>query len=79
MLLCDTRHSAHLSGSLSKDTPLQPGQAYSVNMENAFAKSADAVLAELGVNPSTGLSEEQVLGQRAKYGKNGMSVAGAVY
>lgn len=39
-------------------------------MDNAFAKTADAVLAELGVNPATGLTDEQVSRQRAKHGKN---------
>jgi Ca2+ transporting ATPase len=42
-------------------------------MENAFAKPADDVLAELGVSPATGLTDEQVSRQRAKHGKNGMS------
>jgi len=43
-------------------------------MENAFAKPVDDVLAELGVNPATGLTDEQVSRQRAKHGKNGMSL-----
>jgi Ca2+ transporting ATPase len=43
-------------------------------MENAFSKSTDAVLAQLGVNPSTGLTDEQVAQQRAKHGKNGMYI-----
>jgi hypothetical protein len=42
-------------------------------MENAFAKPTGDVLAELGVNPATGLTDEQVSRQRAKHGKNGMS------
>ena len=36
-----------------------------------FAQPAEAVLAEFGVDPATGLSEAKVAEQRAKYGKNG--------
>jgi Ca2+ transporting ATPase len=39
-------------------------------MENAFAKPTGDVLAELGVKPATGLTDEQVSRQRAKHGKN---------
>ncbi|KAK1754956.1 hypothetical protein QBC47DRAFT_382282 [Echria macrotheca] len=39
-------------------------------MENAFAKPVDVVLGDFGVNPATGLSDEQVSRQRAKHGKN---------
>jgi Ca2+ transporting ATPase len=40
-------------------------------MEDAFAKPIDEVLGALGVHPTTGLTDEQVSRQQAKYGKNG--------
>lgn len=43
-----------------------------VNMETAFAKPVDEVLSTFGVDPITGLSDEQVAQSRAKHGKNGM-------
>ncbi|KAK3355037.1 putative calcium P-type ATPase [Neurospora tetraspora] len=39
-------------------------------MEAAFAKPVDEVLSTLGVDPTTGLSDEQVAQSRAKHGKN---------
>ena len=42
-------------------------------MENAFAKPTDKVLSTLGVSAAAGLSDEQVVDYRSKYGKNGMS------
>ncbi|KAK4184454.1 hypothetical protein QBC35DRAFT_505918 [Podospora australis] len=42
-------------------------------MDNAFAKSNEEVLSTLGVNPTTGLTDEQVSTLQAKHGKNGMS------
>ncbi|KAL0939285.1 calcium-transporting atpase sarcoplasmic endoplasmic reticulum type [Colletotrichum truncatum] len=39
-------------------------------MESAFASSTDKVLSTLGVNPNTGLSDEQVIASRTKHGKN---------
>lgn len=41
-------------------------------MDNAFARSTDQVLSDLGVQPSTGLTDAQVQELRKKYGKNGM-------
>lgn len=40
-------------------------------MENAFAKPASEVLAALGVDPAAGLTEEMVVEQRTKFGRNG--------
>ncbi|KAK3942731.1 putative calcium P-type ATPase [Diplogelasinospora grovesii] len=39
-------------------------------MENAFAKPIDQVISSLGVNPRTGLTDEQVASSRAKHGRN---------
>ncbi|KAK3695018.1 putative calcium P-type ATPase [Podospora appendiculata] len=39
-------------------------------MDNSFAKPTHEVLASLGVNPATGLSDSQVTNLRAKHGKN---------
>ncbi|KAK3398024.1 putative calcium P-type ATPase [Sordaria brevicollis] len=39
-------------------------------MEAAFAKSVDEVLNTFGVDPATGLNDEQVAQSRAKHGKN---------
>lgn len=39
-------------------------------MENAFAKPTDKVLSTLGVSAAAGLSDEQVVDYRSKYGKN---------
>ncbi|KAK3337474.1 putative calcium P-type ATPase [Cercophora scortea] len=39
-------------------------------MDNSFAKPTHEVLASLGVNPATGLSDSQVTTLRAKHGKN---------
>lgn len=40
-------------------------------MENAFARQTDQVLSTLGVKPSVGLTDAQVVELRKKYGKNG--------
>lgn len=40
-------------------------------MENAFAKEVNEVLAHFDVDGETGLSDEQVKRQSAKYGPNG--------
>jgi hypothetical protein len=42
-------------------------------MEGAFSKPTEQVLKNLGVNPTTGLTDEQVKAQRVKHGSNGMS------
>lgn len=42
-------------------------------MDNAFAKPIDGVLSTLGVDRTTGLTDEQVSRLRAKHGKNGMN------
>lgn len=39
-------------------------------MEDAFAKSAKDVLANFKVDAATGLKDDQVSANRAKYGKN---------
>jgi len=39
-------------------------------MENAYAKPTAEVLSILGVNPNTGLNDEQVAASRSKHGKN---------
>jgi len=41
-------------------------------MDDAFAKPIEEVLGTLGVSPTAGLTDEQVLRSRAKHGKNGM-------
>lgn len=40
-------------------------------MDNAYAKPADEVLVHLGVDRTSGLTDEQVTRSRAKHGKNG--------
>src|SRR4051812_38334605 len=40
-------------------------------MDNAYAKSVDEVLVHLGVDKTSGLTDQQVEHQRAKHGKNG--------
>lgn len=42
-------------------------------MEDAFAKSADQVLANFEVNVKSGLKDHQVKALREKWGSNGMS------
>ncbi|KAF5517146.1 Sarcoplasmic/endoplasmic reticulum calcium ATPase 3 [Colletotrichum siamense] len=39
-------------------------------MESAFASPTDKVLSTLGVNPNTGLTDEQVIASRTKHGRN---------
>ncbi|KAF6834079.1 calcium-transporting atpase sarcoplasmic endoplasmic reticulum type [Colletotrichum musicola] len=39
-------------------------------MESAFAAPTEKVLSTLGVNPNTGLTDEQVIASRTKHGKN---------
>ncbi|KAK1994237.1 calcium-translocating P-type ATPase [Colletotrichum falcatum] len=39
-------------------------------MESAFASSTEKVLSTLGVNPNTGLTDDQVIASRTKHGKN---------
>lgn len=42
-------------------------------MDNAFAKPIEEVLGTLGVSPTAGLTDEQVLKSRAKHGKNAIA------
>jgi hypothetical protein len=45
-------------------------------MESAFAQPIQAVLGYFQADPKTGLTDEQVVTSRVKYGKNGMSNLG---